>query len=187
MPTLAELKLKLEKQEEFTKSLRAKIDTQKAEEELLEKLKTSYSAIEAAIMKAVKEKGLPVKVLDGKYIQMEVSEIGNLNVSLVNQMKTAPKSNGNGNGNGNGHGNGDLFEYFLTDGRGPFDDIQKAMDELKIPQDSRPQHLRYDRLNKELQGKIEKRGKASGVTATPVPDGAEKQETESEKKELVTA
>lgn len=170
MPTLKELEEKLAKSMEYEKSLREKITMQKAAEDFEEKIKTSYGAIEEALTAVIKEKGIPVAILDGKFIQLKVSEIGNLNISLVNQVKAnngngngngKAKTSTNGNGNGNGNGHNDKYEYFLKDGSGPFEGIQKAMDALGIDKAKRPQHTRWHRLNKEIQGKIERREKAT--------------------------
>lgn len=48
-------------------------------------------------------------------------------------------------------------EFFLADGRGPFSDVQAAMDALGLPKDKRPQHNRYDRLSDELKKSIQQR------------------------------
>ncbi len=48
----------------------------------------------------------------------------------------------------------DAFQYKLKDGRGPFADVQLAMDALGIDKATRPTHNRYDRLSKKLQEEI---------------------------------
>lgn len=52
------------------------------------------------------------------------------------------------------------WEYYLKDGRGPYPDIQKAMDDLGMPQDSRPHHTRWDRLSTQLKEQIQRKVKA---------------------------
>ncbi len=48
----------------------------------------------------------------------------------------------------------DTFQYKLKDGRGPFADVQAAMDALGLDKATRPNHNRYDRLSKKLQEEI---------------------------------
>lgn len=181
MPTLAELTEKLAKQEEYLKSLREKIELTKAQDELVATIQSAYGAIEKAIMDTITEKKIPIKALDGKFISLKVSEMGNLNVSLVSEASKAKASNGNGNGtpssNGNGNGNGskesssDKYEYFLQDGRGPFAGVQKALDALNVDANQRPKHDRWNRLSKDWQKKIERREKAVvPATEAPVPE-----------------
>lgn len=43
---------------------------------------------------------------------------------------------------------------YLTDGRGPFANVQAALDALGLPKEKRPNHNRYSRLSKELQNQI---------------------------------
>lgn len=51
-------------------------------------------------------------------------------------------------------------EYYLQDGRGPYETIQEAMDELGLDKNTRPQHNRWDRLSTALKEKIQRRPKA---------------------------
>jgi hypothetical protein len=51
------------------------------------------------------------------------------------------------------------WEYYLEDGRGPFANVQAAMDELGMDKATRPQHNRWDRLSTELKKKIQRREK----------------------------
>ena len=51
------------------------------------------------------------------------------------------------------------WDYFLQDGRGPFVDVQAAMDEMGLDKDNRPQHNRWDRLSTALKEKIQRRPK----------------------------
>ncbi len=48
----------------------------------------------------------------------------------------------------------DAFQYKLKDGRGPFADIQAAMDAMGLDKTTRPNHNRYNRLSKKLQEEI---------------------------------
>ena len=52
------------------------------------------------------------------------------------------------------------FDYFLQDGRGPFESVQAAMDEMGLDKNNRPQHNRWDRLSTALKEKIQRRPKS---------------------------
>jgi len=52
------------------------------------------------------------------------------------------------------------WEYYLKDGRGPFSDIQSAMDEMGLDKAARPHHARWDRLSSQLKKDIQRRPKA---------------------------
>jgi len=52
------------------------------------------------------------------------------------------------------------YEYFLEDGRGPFESVQASMDELGLDKDNRPMHNRWDRLSTALKEKIQRRPKS---------------------------
>lgn len=52
------------------------------------------------------------------------------------------------------------WEYYLQDGRGPFPDIQSAMDEMGLDKEERPHHGRWDRLSSQLKDQIQRRPKA---------------------------
>jgi hypothetical protein len=57
----------------------------------------------------------------------------------------------------------DGYQYFLQDGRGPFNNTLEALDALGIPQEQRGRYYhRWDRLPKELQEQIERRARAGG-------------------------
>lgn len=43
---------------------------------------------------------------------------------------------------------------YLKDGRGPYANVQAALDALGLPKDQRPNHNRYSRLSKDLQSQI---------------------------------
>jgi len=51
-------------------------------------------------------------------------------------------------------------EYYVEDGRGPFESVQLAMDALGLDKDNRPQHNRWDRLSTALKEKIQRRQKS---------------------------
>ncbi|KKM68811.1 hypothetical protein LCGC14_1457090, partial [marine sediment metagenome] len=53
------------------------------------------------------------------------------------------------------------WEYMLKDGRGPFADIQAAMNELAMDAENRPHHNRWDRLSTQLKEQIPRRPKES--------------------------
>ena len=112
---------------------------------------------------AVKVK-VDVKVLHGKFFALTVDDAGKLAVSL------ATKANGNGKAKSTtttkANGNGGEYEYFLKDGRGPFIDIQTAMDAMGVEKAKRPGHNRFDRLSKDWQGKIDRKPKATEATET---------------------
>lgn len=52
------------------------------------------------------------------------------------------------------------WEYWLKDERGPFTDIQAAMDEMGLDKENRPHHNRWDRLSTSLKEQIQRRPKA---------------------------
>ena len=52
------------------------------------------------------------------------------------------------------------FEYYLQDGRGPFESVQSAMDEMGLDKNNRPMHNRWDRLSTALKEKIQRRPKS---------------------------
>ncbi|GAH87322.1 unnamed protein product, partial [marine sediment metagenome] len=54
---------------------------------------------------------------------------------------------------------GQEWEYYLKDGRGPYSDVQAAMDALGLPMDKRPKHQRWDRLSTQLKEQIQRRPK----------------------------
>jgi len=48
-------------------------------------------------------------------------------------------------------------EYYLQDGRGPFESVQAAMDALGLDKATRPKHNRWDRLSTQLKESIRRR------------------------------
>ena len=53
------------------------------------------------------------------------------------------------------------WEYYLKDGRGPYADIQAAMDAMGMDKENRPRHNRWDRLSSQLKEQIQHRPKQS--------------------------
>jgi len=55
---------------------------------------------------------------------------------------------------------GDIeWDYYLKDGRGPYPDIQKAMDAMGLDSEKRPHHNRWDRLSTQLKEQIQRKSK----------------------------
>lgn len=52
------------------------------------------------------------------------------------------------------------WEYYLEDGRGPYESVQLALDALGLDKETRPQHNRWDRLSTALKEKIQRRPKS---------------------------
>jgi len=52
------------------------------------------------------------------------------------------------------------WEYYLDDGRGPYESVQLAMDALGLNKETRPSHNRWDRLSTALKEKIQRRPKS---------------------------
>ena len=144
----------LEKQ----RKLEADIEAEKAKDEANKVLNGIGADVATVVQQAAVKAKVDVKVLHGKFFALSVDDGGKLSVEVV--TKAVRKASGNGGGNGNGNGNGQ-YEYFLADGRGGFESIQKAMDELGIPEANRPKHNRYDRLSADWQKKIIRKTKAS--------------------------
>jgi len=142
-------------------------ETGKAEAEAV--LNTIGGNVATVVTQAATKAGVDIAVLHGKFFALEVAD-GKLSVTVA--AKATRKTNGNGNGGGTAsasNGNGGEYEYFLKDGRGPFEGIQDAMKELGVPEANRPKHTRYDRLSAEWKGKIERRAKAPTADATADP------------------
>ena len=152
---------RLEKLLERSKALEAQIDEEKAKEEANKVLNTIGADVATVVSKAATAKGIDIKVLHGKFFALAVGEDNKLTVEVVNKARGNGSRKASGGGNGNGQ-----FEYYLKDGRGPFESIQKAMDELGIPAGQRPTHNRYDRLSADWQAKIIRKAKASQPEAS---------------------
>ncbi len=153
----------LEKQ----KKLEADISAEKAKEEANKVLNGIGADVATLVQQSADKAKVDVKVLHGKFFALSVDDGGKLSVEVVTKAR---KSNGGGNRTtGNGNGNGQ-YEYFLADGRGGFESIQKAMDELGIPEANRPKHNRYDRLSADWQKKIIRKAKAEKPAEAPAAE-----------------
>ena len=53
------------------------------------------------------------------------------------------------------------WEYYLKDGRGPYADIQAAMDAMGMDKENRPRHNRWDWLSSQLKKQIQHRPRQS--------------------------
>ena len=141
----------LEKQ----KKLEADIVAEKSKEEATKVLNGIGADVATLVQQSAKTAKVDIKVLHGKFFALSVDDKGKLSVEVVTKTR---KSNGGGSATG-GNGNGQ-YEYFLADGRGSFETIQKAMEALGIPEANRPKHNRYDRLSGDWQKKIIRKAKA---------------------------
>jgi len=143
----------LEKQ----KKLEADIVAEKSKEEATKVLNGIGADVATLVQQSAKTAKVDIKVLHGKFFALSVDDKGKLSVEVVTKTR---KSNGGGSATGgNGNGNGQ-YEYFLADGRGGFESVQKAMEALGIPEANRPKHNRYDRLSADWQKKIIRKAKA---------------------------
>jgi len=155
---------RLEKLLEKQKELEAKIVEEKASEEATTVLNGIGQNVATVVQEAAKTAKVDIKVLHGKFFSLSVDDKGKLSVEVVTKAKKANGGTKSGNGNGNGNGN---YEYFLADGRGGFESVQKAMEALGIPEANRPQHNRYDRLSEDWQKKIIRKAKAEKPAEKP--------------------
>jgi len=165
MPEQSRLEKLLEKQKE----LEAKIVEEKASEEATQVLNGIGQNVATVVQDAAKTAKVDIKVLHGKFFSLSVDDAGKLSVEVV--TKAVRKANGNGKATTNGNGNGQ-YEYFLADGRGGFESVQKAMEALGIPEANRPKHNRYDRLSDDWKGKIIRKAKAEAPAPEPEPEPA---------------
>ena len=163
MAEQSRLEALLEKQ----RKLEADIEAEKAKEEATKVLNSIGADVATVVREAAKTAKVDVKVLHGKFFALTVDDGGKLSVEVVTKAR---KSSGNGNRTtGNGNGNGQ-YEYFLADGRGGYESVQKAMEALGVPEANRPKHNRYDRLSAEWQGKIIRKAKAEAPAPAPAPE-----------------
>lgn len=58
------------------------------------------------------------------------------------------------------------FEFYLQDGRGPFENVQAAMDAMGVDKATRPAHNRWDRLSTDYKTRIPRRIKGQGFAVT---------------------
>ena len=154
MPEQSRLEALLEKQ----RKLEADIEAEKGKEEANKVLSGIGADVATVVQQAADKAKVDVKVLHGKFFALSVDEAGKLSVEVVTKAKG--KASGNGKATTNGNGNGQ-YEYFLADGRGGFESVQKAMEALGIPEAKRPKHNRYDRLSADWQAKIIRKAKAT--------------------------
>ena len=171
MAEQSRLEALLEKQ----RKLEGDIEAEKAKEEANKVLSGIGADVATVVQQAADKAKVDVKVLHGKFFALSVDEAGKLSVEVVTKAKG--KANGNGKATTNGNGNGQ-YEYFLADGRGGFESVQKAMEALGVPEANRPKHNRYDRLSADWQGKIIRKAKASQPEDTE-PKAEAKATTES--------
>jgi len=161
---------RLEQLLEKQRKLEADIKGEKAKEEANKVLNGIGANVATVVRDAAKAAKVDIKVLHGKFFALSVDDSGKLSVEVV--TKAVRKANGNGTPSTNGNGNGD-YEYFLADGRGAFESVQKAMEALGIPEPNRPKHNRYDRLSADWQAKIIRKAKAEKPAPEPAPAPAE--------------
>jgi len=171
MAEQSRLEALLEKQ----KKLESDIEAEKGKEEANKVLSGIGANVATVVQQAAKTAKVDIKVLHGKFFALTVDEAGKLSVEVVAKVKAnggsqKPASNGNGNGE---------FEYFLADGRGGFESVQKAMEALGIPEANRPKHNRYDRLSEDWQKKIIRKAKAEKPEATQ-PEASQPEATQPE-------
>ena len=152
MAEQSRLEALLEKQ----KKLELDIVAEKSKAEADKVLNSIGANVATVVQQAAKTAKVDVKVLHGKFFALSVDDAGKLSVEVV--TKAVRKASGNGGGNGNGNGNGQ-YEYFLANGKGPFESVQKAMEALGIPEANRPKHNRFDRLSADWQKKIIRKAK----------------------------
>jgi len=156
----------LEKQ----RKLEADIEAEKGKEEANKVLNGIGADVATLVQQSADKAKVDVKVLHGKFFALTVDDKGKLSVEVV--TKARAKANGNGTPRANGNGNGQ-YEYYLADGRGGFETIQKAMEALGIPEANRPKHNRYDRLSVDWQKKIIRKAKAEKPAEAPAEAPAE--------------
>ena len=157
------------------RKLEADIEAEKAKAEANKVLNGIGADVATVVQQAADKAKVDVKVLHGKFFALSVDNGGKLSVEVV--TKAVRKANGNGQTTANGNGQ---YEYFLADGRGGFEDIQKAMDALGVPEANRPKHNRYDRLSADWQKKISRKAKASQPEAIqPEPEAKASQPAKS--------
>ena len=160
MAEQSRLEALLEKQ----RKLEADIEAEKTKEQATKVLNGIGADVATVVQQAAVKAKVDVKVLHGKFFALSVDDGGKLSVEVVTKARKpngGTKSTG-GNGNGNGQ-----YEYFLADGRGGFESVQKAMEALGVPEANRPKHNRYDRLSADWQAKIIRKAKAELTAEKP--------------------
>ena len=178
-------KSRLEALLEKQAKLEADISEEKGKEEANKVLSGIGANVATVVQQAAKTAKVDIKVLHGKFFALSVDDAGKLSVEVVAKAKAnggTRKATTTTNGNGN-------YEYFLADGRGGFEDVQKAMEALGIPEANRPKHNRYDRLSADGQKKIIRKAKAEKPATEPEatePEATEPEATEPEATEPAT-
>jgi len=154
---------RLEELLEKQRKLESQIAEESAKAEAEKVLNGLGTDVATVVSEAATKAGVDIAVLHGKFFALTVED-GKLSVAVAAKA-TRKASNGNGTGNG-GNGNGGQYDYYLKDGRGPFADIQAAMDAMGVAEANRPKHNRYDRLSAEWQGKIDRKAKTAETVQT---------------------
>jgi hypothetical protein len=146
--------------------LQSQMNEAKAEAEAEAAINKIGADLAGQITKSAATHKVDVKVLHGKFFALTVDDDGKLSVAVA--AKATKSRTGNGAGT---NGNGGEYDYYLKDGRGPYESIQKAMDAMGVKPEQRPSHNRYDRLSASWKEKITRKPKAQA--AEPKPEAAE--------------
>lgn len=160
---------RLENLLEKQRKLEADIEAEKGKEEANKVLSGIGANVATVVQQAAKTAKVDIKVLHGKFFALSVDDAGKLSVEVVAKAKANGGSRKATTGNGNGNGQ---YEYFLANGQGGFESVQKAMEALGVPEANRPKHNRYDRLSEDWQKKIIRKAKASQPEASQ-PEASE--------------
>lgn len=150
---------RLEQLLEKQQRLEADILEERAKTEALKVLESVNGKVADAIRDAVKAANVDVKVLNGRFFQLTVAEDGVLTVAAVDKVKVGKANDGQPAGNGGNGGNGSQYQYFLKDGRGPYESIQDALDAMGVDKANRPTHNRWERLGEDYRDQIDRREK----------------------------
>jgi len=169
-------KSRLEALLEKQAKLESDIVEEKGKEEANKVLSGIGANVATVVQQAAKTAKVDIKVLHGKFFALSVDEAGKLSVEVVAKAK----ANGGSRKPATASTNGGNFEYFLADGRGGFETVQKAMEALGIPEANRPKHNRYDRLSADWQKKIIQKAKAEKPEASQPEASQPEAEAEAE-------
>lgn len=131
---------------------------------------TMRDDLTTAISGVFNNKGVAIETIAGRFLSLEVVD-GKLTVD-VSEIAPAPSITASRKCSTSGNGKASEFEYTLQDGR-KFERVVDAIEALTgkpcdIKHDGKTfpdgkQILRYERLNKELKGKISKVAKAAAT------------------------
>ena len=171
---MADTKSRLESLLEKQAKLESDIVEEKGKEEANKVLSGIGANVATVVQQAAKTAKVDIKVLHGKFFALSVDDAGKLSVEVVAKARANGGSQKATNGNGNGN-----YEYFLADGRGGFESVQKAMEALGVPEANRPQHNRYDRLSADCQKKIIRKAKAEKTEPATEPEATEPEQATS--------